>query len=207
MHSRVSSSSDKNQIKKEKKAVVSNVEELSKKLTAFLCCFPSVFCSLSLSVCLSGRWMPCRQHTNSLTWFSEGVFGLAVASQVSQLKWEKQKTIWGKWWSFDKLQIRFFFFLSICWKIKLGRVHFHHFHLALVLVNRNCLINYKTIHSTFHRFGSFRHSNAHAKISVSCSIIRIDEVRSLQPHSTKCVTSTLFYNCWQYGAISNASGP
>lgn len=76
-----------------------------------------------------------------------------------------------------------------------------------MLVNRNCLINYKTIHSTFHRFGSFRHSNAHAKISVSCSIIRIDEVRSLQSHSTKCVTSTLFYNCWQYGAISNASGP
>lgn len=103
----------KNQIKKEKKAVVSNVEELSKKLTAFLCCFPSVFCSLSLSVCLSGRWMPCRQHTNSLTWFSEGVFGLAVASQVSQLKWEKQKTIWGKWWSFDKLQIRFFFLVYL----------------------------------------------------------------------------------------------
>lgn len=76
-----------------------------------------------------------------------------------------------------------------------------------MLVNRNCLINYKTIHSTFHRFGSFRHSNAHAKISVSCSIIRIDEVRSLQSHRTKCVTSTLFYNCWQYGTISNASGP
>lgn len=68
---------------------------------------------LSLSVCLSGRWMPCRQHTNSLTWFSEGVFGLVVASQVSQLKWEKQKTIWGKWWSFDKLQIRFFFLVYL----------------------------------------------------------------------------------------------
>lgn len=45
--------------------------------------------SFSLSLSQSGRWMPCRQHTNRITWLSESVCGLAGTSQESQLKCEK----------------------------------------------------------------------------------------------------------------------
>lgn len=75
----------------QKKSVTIDVRELCNELPLSLPLSPSISPSLSLlHVRLHGRWMPCRQHTNRLTFPSKGVSWLAEASHVSQLKWEKK---------------------------------------------------------------------------------------------------------------------